>query len=57
MRGLVATSVRRPVTVFMAILAVIAFGWVGLGRLAIELLPDISYPSLTVETRLPGARP
>ena len=57
MRGLVALSVRRPVSVFMASLALIAFGWVGLQRLAIELLPDISYPSLTVQTEFPDTAP
>ncbi len=57
MRGLVALSVRRPVSVFMTALAVLAFGWVGLGRLSIELLPDISYPSLVIQTEFPDTAP
>jgi HAE1 family hydrophobic/amphiphilic exporter-1 len=57
MRGFVALSVRRPVSVFMGALAVIAFGWVGLQRLAIELLPDISYPTLVVQTEFPDTAP
>ena len=57
MRGLVALSVRRPVSVIMTALAVIAFGWVGLQRLSLELLPDISYPSLVIQTEFPDTAP
>ena len=32
-------------------------GLVAFQRLPINLLPDLSYPSLTVETRFPGAAP
>ena len=48
MRSLVAVAVRRRVTVMMCALALAAFGVVGYRRLPLELLPDISYPSLTV---------
>lgn len=50
-------SVRRPVTVSMVTVAVVLFGLVAFQRLPINLLPDLSYPSLTVETRFPGAAP
>ena len=50
-------SVRRPVTVSMGTVAVVLFGLVSFQRLPINLLPDLSYPSLTVETRFPGAAP
>ncbi len=50
-------SVRRPVTVSMFTVAVVLFGLVAFQRLPINLLPDLSYPSLTVETRFPGAAP
>jgi len=56
-RALVAFAVARRVTVLMATLAVIAFGLVGYSRLAVDLLPDISYPSLTVQTEFPDAAP
>jgi HAE1 family hydrophobic/amphiphilic exporter-1 len=36
---------------------VVLFGLVSFQRLPINLLPDLSYPSLTVETRFPGAAP
>jgi len=50
-------SVRRPVTVSMVTVAVVLFGLVSFQRLPINLLPDLSYPSLTVETKFPGAAP
>jgi len=54
---LVDSSIRRPITVFMATVAVVIFGLVASSRLAVDLLPDISYPSLTVRTDLPDAAP
>jgi HAE1 family hydrophobic/amphiphilic exporter-1 len=50
-------SVKRPVTVSMLTVAVVLFGLVSFQRLPINLLPDLSYPSLTVETRFAGAAP
>ena len=50
-------SLRRRVTVAMAAIAVSLFGGVAFTRLPVNLLPDISYPSLTIETRFPGAAP
>jgi HAE1 family hydrophobic/amphiphilic exporter-1 len=41
----------------MSTVAVVMFGLVAFPRLPVNLLPDLSYPSLTVETRLPGAAP
>ncbi|TDI13433.1 MAG: hypothetical protein E2P04_03295, partial [Acidobacteria bacterium] len=49
--GIVDFSLRRRVTISMCTVAVVLFGLVAFGRLPINLLPDISYPSLTVETR------
>jgi HAE1 family hydrophobic/amphiphilic exporter-1 len=57
MRGLIETSVRRRVTVVMLTLAVLTFGIVGYQRLPLELFPDISYPSLTVQTEFPDTAP
>ncbi len=55
--GIIEFSLRRRVTVAMAAIAVSMFGAVAFSRLPINLLPDISYPSLTVESRFPGAAP
>jgi HAE1 family hydrophobic/amphiphilic exporter-1 len=57
MRALVSLAVRRRVSVAMAVLAVLAFGWVGYQRLRLELFPDITYPSLTVQTDFPDTAP
>ncbi|MCS7312820.1 MAG: efflux RND transporter permease subunit [Acidobacteria bacterium] len=48
-------SIRRPVTVSMATAAIFIFGLVAFQRLPLSLLPDITYPSLTIETRYPQA--
>lgn len=55
--SLVDLSIRRPVTIFIFAVAAVVFGWVAFGNLATDLLPDITYPSLTVRTDLPGAAP
>src|SRR5262247_2218543 len=57
MRSLVTFAVARRVTILMISLAVCAFGGVGYSRLAVDLLPDIHYPSLTVQTELTDAAP
>ncbi|HUP22677.1 MAG TPA: efflux RND transporter permease subunit [Thermoanaerobaculia bacterium] len=53
----VETSLRRPVTVFIFAVAAVVFGWVAFRSLAVDLLPDISYPSLTVRAIYEGAAP
>ncbi|MEX1994311.1 MAG: efflux RND transporter permease subunit [Steroidobacteraceae bacterium] len=50
-------ATRRRVTILMVTVAVILFGFVSLSRLKLNLLPDLSYPTLTVRTDLPGAAP
>lgn len=57
MNSLIAACIRRPVSVAMFTVAACVFGFVALGRLPVNLLPEISYPTLTVETRIPGAAP
>ncbi|MFN0149743.1 MAG: efflux RND transporter permease subunit [bacterium] len=55
--GLVRFAVQRRVTIVMITMAVVAFGLVGYSRLSLNLLPDISYPSLTVQTEFPDTAP
>ena len=50
-------AISRPVTVSMFVVAVVLFGIVSLDRLALNLLPDISYPSLTIDTAYTDAAP
>jgi len=55
--SIVDTAIKRPVTVWMATFAIVLFGLVGLSRLAVNLLPELSYPTLTVRTTYTGAAP
>lgn len=41
----------------MIFVAAVVFGLVSLGRLDVKLLPEISYPTLTVQTEYPDAAP
>lgn len=50
-------AVKRPVTILMFTLATLLFGLVALGRLPVTLLPDLSYPNITVRTSYLGAAP
>ena len=54
---LVDTAVARPVTMWMFTLGIMLFGLVAMGRLAVNLLPDLSYPTLTIRTEYAGAAP
>ncbi len=49
--------VDRPVAVFMLFLAAAVFGLVSYDQLPLDLMPDLSYPTLTVRTEYPGAAP
>src|SRR5512137_334923 len=54
---LIDFAIRRRVTVIMCTVAIALFGLVSLSRLNLNLLPDLSYPTLTIRTELPGAAP
>ncbi len=57
MRRLIEIATERRVTVVMFTVAVVLFGLVSLSRLKVNLLPDISYPTITIRTELTGAAP
>jgi HAE1 family hydrophobic/amphiphilic exporter-1 len=57
MRRLIEIATQRRVTIVMFTVAVVLFGMVSLSRLKLNLLPDISYPTITVRTELTGAAP
>lgn len=48
---------RRPVAIAMFMAAIAVFGFVSFGKLPMDLLPEISYPTLTVRTTYAGAAP
>ena len=54
---LIEVSIRRKVTILMFTIGILLFGMVSLSRLKINLLPDLSYPTLTIRTEYPGAAP
>jgi HAE1 family hydrophobic/amphiphilic exporter-1 len=55
--GLYALGVHRPVAMGMVVAAAVVFGVVALGKLKVDLLPPLQYPSLTVRTVYAGAAP
>ncbi|MFC1555632.1 efflux RND transporter permease subunit [candidate division KSB1 bacterium] len=50
-------SVKRPITTSMFFVAVLMIGVISLSRLAVDLLPDLSYPQLTIWTRYQDVAP
>ncbi|MFY0682984.1 MAG: efflux RND transporter permease subunit [Balneola sp.] len=54
---LIDFSIKRKVTISMFTVAVLLFGIVSLSRLNVNLLPDLSYPTLTIRTEFEGAAP
>lgn len=57
MRHLIETSVKRPVTVFMGIVAILILGFVSLSRLAVDFLPSMELPYISVSTEYDNAGP
>jgi multidrug efflux pump subunit AcrB len=50
-------TTTRPVAILMVVLGVLVFGWISYKQLPLNLMPDISYPSLTIRTEYPGTAP
>lgn len=50
-------SVRQPVFITMLVLALTVLGIISYFRIPVDLLPDVSFPVVTVTTRYPGASP
>jgi HAE1 family hydrophobic/amphiphilic exporter-1 len=54
---IVKFSINRPVSIFMFTVAAIIFGFISYSKLNLNLLPKISYPTLTIQTEYPGTAP
>ncbi len=54
---LVEFATRRRVTILMMMVTLVLFGLIALSSLKVNLLPDLSYPTLTVRTEYTGAAP
>ncbi|OLI42899.1 acriflavin resistance protein [Xanthomonas oryzae pv. oryzae] len=55
--GVVAFATRLRVTIAMITVTMLLFGLIALRSLKVNLLPDLSYPTLTVRTEYTGAAP
>ena len=54
---LVEVATRRRVAISMGAVTLVLFGLIALKDLKVNLLPDLSYPTLTVRTEYRGAAP
>ena len=54
---LIEVATRRRVAISMAAVTLVLFGLIALKDLKVNLLPDLSYPTLTVRTEYRGAAP
>ncbi len=50
-------TTTRAVGISMVVIAVVVFGLVSYQKLSLSLMPDISYPSVTIRTEYPGTAP
>ena len=50
-------AVRRPVTMSMMSISIVLIGIVALSRLPVDLMPDVTFPSLTVTVSYPDVGP
>ena len=54
---IVSYSLKKPVSVAVAVILIITFGIIGLKSLPIQLTPDVETPKITVQTVWAGATP
>jgi HAE1 family hydrophobic/amphiphilic exporter-1 len=54
---IVQYSLKKPVTVAVAVILVVTFGLIGLNKLPVQLTPDVETPKITVQTIWGGATP
>ncbi|HSG82448.1 MAG TPA: efflux RND transporter permease subunit, partial [Gemmatimonadota bacterium] len=54
---MIRLSINRPTTIAMVYIAIAAVGIASFIDIPVELLPDVDYPQLTINTNWPGASP
>jgi HAE1 family hydrophobic/amphiphilic exporter-1 len=52
--NITSLALKRPITTLMVTLAVLLFGAISLFFLPVDLLPDVNFPIITIETEIPG---
>lgn len=50
-------AIHRPVTMFMISAVILLLGGISLVRLPVDLMPDVSFPTVTVRVGYPGVGP
>jgi HAE1 family hydrophobic/amphiphilic exporter-1 len=50
-------SVKKPFTVLVAVVLILVLGYVSVGKMTPDLLPDMSFPYIVLFTAYPGASP
>ena len=50
-------SVKKPLTIFVAVIAVLVLGVVAYFRMTPDLLPNMDFPFVVIMTTYPGASP
>lgn len=55
--SLAHTAIRRPITMYMICGVIILLGAISLTRLPVDLMPDVTYPSITVRVSYAGVGP
>jgi len=50
-------AIKRPIFTIMSTLVLLVLGFIALTRLPIDLMPDITYPTLNVSTSYPNTAP
>ncbi len=54
---LIEVFVHNPVKVAVGVLLLMLFGFVGLLRMPMQLTPEVQIPTITIQTKWPGAAP
>ncbi len=54
---LIENSVAHPIKTYVAMILIVMFGLIALATMPIQLVPEVSTPTLTVTTIWPGATP
>lgn len=50
-------TTTRPVAILMVVVGIAVFGWISYQQLSLNLMPEMTYPTLTVRTEYPGTAP
>ena len=54
---MIKLSVKKPYLTFVAVVIILVIGFVSMGRMKVDLLPEISMPYMLIITTEPGATP